>query len=68
MAVLVSAIILGSITALIGFALFLIFCASTVVRTGGTASVAFTLAELVLALAVAVLIAVAARGSRRHSL
>jgi hypothetical protein len=67
MAVLVSAIILGSITALIGFALFLIFCASTVVRTGGTASVAFTLAELVLALITAVLIVVASRAPRRRS-
>ena len=67
MAVLVSAIILASITALIGFALFLIFCASTVVRTGGTASVAFTLAELVLALITAVLIVVASRAPRRRS-
>jgi len=67
MAVLVLAIILGSITALIGFALFLIFCASTVVRTGGTASVAFTLAELVLALITAVLIVVASRAPRRRS-
>jgi len=67
MAVPVSAIILGSITALIGFALFLIFCASTVVRTGGTASVAFTLAELVLALITAVLIVVASRAPRRRS-
>ena len=37
MAVLVVAMILSSITALAGFALFLIFCAYVVNRTGGTA-------------------------------
>lgn len=37
MAVLVVAMILSSVTALAGFALFLIFCAYVVNRTGGTA-------------------------------
>jgi hypothetical protein len=37
MAVFVVAMILSSITALIGFTLYLIFCAFIVVRTGGTA-------------------------------
>jgi hypothetical protein len=67
MAVLVSAMILGSVTALIGFALFLIFCASIVVRTGGSVGVAFTLAELVLVLITAVLIVAAGRTPRMRS-
>jgi hypothetical protein len=37
MAVLFVAMIVGSVSALVGFALFLIFCAFVVVRTGGTA-------------------------------
>jgi hypothetical protein len=37
MAVLFVAMIVGSVTALIGFAMFLIFCAFVVVRTGSTA-------------------------------
>jgi hypothetical protein len=36
MAVLFVAMIVGSASALVGFALFLIFCAFVVVRTGGT--------------------------------
>jgi hypothetical protein len=36
MAVLFVAMTVGSVSALVGFALFLIFCAFVVVRTGGT--------------------------------
>jgi hypothetical protein len=67
MAVLVLAMILGSVTALIGFALFLIFCAFVVVRTGGTAGVALAAAELVLALVAAVLTVVVGRTPKRRS-